>query len=204
MIKVSDVFFASMLFASLSAFLTLPVSAEGQYRNSEFEVTDISGKSYSFSIPSEGIVVFEWFNQGCPFVQKFYKDGFMQSLHAVYREKGVHWYVVSSTSPSHPDFLSVEARNKLVSDWNMDQGYFIFDESGAFGSNIGAKTTPHMFIFRDGTLLYSGAVDSSPDTDSNPHEAENFIKDILDALIENTEVVPVKNRPYGCSVKYAK
>lgn len=168
-----------------------------------FSLTDVSGNAVEFSIPQQGVVVLEWFNQACPFVQKFYKSGYMQSLQKTFREKGVTWYVVNSTNASHRDFLSPKQRMELVSEWSINKDHFLFDERGVLGSHMKAKTTPHIFIFKEGHLVYAGAVDDAPDTDSNPENAKNHVKEVLTKSLENAEVELVKNRPYGCSIKYA-
>ncbi len=169
-----------------------------------FNLTNDSGDAVLFTIPKDGLVVLEWFNQGCPFVQKLYKNGFMQKLQSSYRAQGVQWFLINSTNPSHGDFLSPEKRAKLISEWTLDKDSFLFDEAGVLGAHLGAKTTPHIFIFKDGELIYNGAADDAPDTDSDPALAKNFIKETLDHAAQESSVSLVKNRPYGCSIKYAK
>jgi hypothetical protein len=171
-------------------------------------LTDSNGIAAHFDIEErvekEGIVVLEWFNQFCPFVQKLYKNGFMQSLQEEFREKGVDWYLVNSTNPSHKDFLSVQKRKELIEDWGLHAESLLFDEEGSLGVHYKAKTTPHIFIFNDGKMVYQGAVDDAPDTDSNPEEASNFVKKVLSELLAGQEPSSNKSRPYGCSIKYAK
>jgi thioredoxin-related protein len=171
-------------------------------------ITDRNGVSVRFDIEErvekEGIVVLEWFNQSCPFVQKLYKNGFMQSLQKEFRDKGVAWYVVSSTNPSHKDFLSIQKRKELIEDWSLDADSLLFDEAGSLGAHYKARTTPHIFIFNDGNLVYHGAVDDAPDTDSKPEDARNFVKETLSELLAGQEPSINKSRPYGCSIKYAK
>ena len=36
--------------------------------------------TYSSKKLKDTVLVFEWFNKGCPFVKKFYSVGFMQNL----------------------------------------------------------------------------------------------------------------------------
>jgi hypothetical protein len=126
----------------------------------------------------------------------------MQNLQNSYREKGVKWYMISSTNSSHKDFLSPEKRAGLVSDWNLDSPSLMFDEEGVFGKSLSAKTTPQIFIFKDGKLIYKGAVDDTPDTDSDPLNAKNFINDLIDNYDSKSLDYPIKNRPYGCNIKY--
>lgn len=68
------------------------------------------------------------------------------------------------------------------------------------GKKFEAKTTPHVFIFKGKELIYSGAVDESPDSD--PKVANNKIIIILDQLLKGEKVEFSRTRPCGCSIKY--
>jgi Holliday junction resolvasome RuvABC endonuclease subunit len=51
-------------------------------------------------------VVLEWNNPNCPFVQKHYTSGNMQSLQQKNTAAGVVWLAVNSTTESHSDYLA--------------------------------------------------------------------------------------------------
>ena len=58
-------------------------------------------------------------------------------------------------------------------------------------------------IAKDGTLAYSGAIDSIHSTDvADTETAEPLFANALDAVIAGTDVPNAKNKPYGCGVKY--
>jgi cytochrome oxidase Cu insertion factor (SCO1/SenC/PrrC family) len=50
----------------------------------DFALTDIQGKPQKLSAYKGKYVVLEWFNSECPFVQKHYESGNMQSLQKKY------------------------------------------------------------------------------------------------------------------------
>lgn len=155
--------------------------------------------------PKEGeITVLEWFNKGCPFVQKFYSESFMQSLQEKYTTNNVKWYTINSTKSGHADFIQKEERIALRSEFKFKSTDVLYDEDGSFGKTIGAKTTPHIFIFKGHDLVFSGAVDDSPDSDSDPKAASNNIISSLDSLLKGELPTKTKTRPYGCSIKYAE
>lgn len=186
-----------ILFCLLLPFISF---AEGE---GSIVLNSAEGASVEVYPPSSGIVVYEWFNPECPFVKKVYGGGFMPSVQDEYVGKGVKWYVVNSTNKGHRDFVGVKNRKALKDKMSIKSATMLYDEEGTLGKVLGAKTTPNIFIFKDGELAYSGAVDDSPDTDSDPSKAENnYVKSALDALLSGREVEQKKTRPYGCSVKY--
>ena len=71
--------------------------------------------------------------------------------------------------------------------------------AGAF-----ALATSHAAeIAKDGTLAYSGAIDSKASPKAADIEsADPFFANALDAVIAGKEVTNAKNEPYGCGVKY--
>lgn len=150
------------------------------------------------------ITVLEWFNQGCPFVKKHYGEGFMQALQEEYRSKGIKWLVINSTNPEHQDFLNPKERNELQAKWNIKKETLLFDESGSLGLHFSAKTTPHIIIMKGKEIMYSGAIDDAPDTDSDPKKAQNYARIALDELLSGEKVAKPRTRPYGCSIKYPK
>lgn len=160
------------------------------------------GKEVSFTPKDEEITVLEWFNKGCPFIQKFYNSGFMQSLQEKYTAKGIKWFTINSTREDHDDFIKSEDRPALKSEFKFKSTDLVYDESGEYGKKVGAKTTPHVFIYKGKDLLYSGAVDDAPDSDTDPKMAHNNIEESLTAILKGEKPVVNKTRPYGCSVKY--
>lgn len=161
------------------------------------------GKLVDMTPSEKGIVVYEWFNPECPFVKKIYKNSYMPKLQEDYISKGVKWYVINSTNKGHRDFVSKEKRAELKSTMGIKNATMLYDGDGEFGKATGAKTTPHIFVYSDQKLVYSGAFDDSPETESDPEKAEKqYLKITLDALLSGSPIEQEKTRPYGCSVKY--
>lgn len=171
---------------------------------SEISVTDIAGNVSSIDLTNSETVVLEWFNQECPFVKKIYGDSFVQKLRDEYQSKGVRWITINSTNPDHPDYVAKEKRTELADKFALSHDSIFFDESGAVGKALGAKTTPHFFVLKNGAVLYQGAFDDAADTDSDPKEAKNYVREALDSIIAGNAPIIRKNRPYGCSIKYSK
>jgi len=82
----------------------------------DFTLKDVTGKGHRLSDYRGRFVVLEWFNQGCPFVQKHYESGNMQGLQKKYTEKGVVWLAISSTNPKSSDYRDPKATQGVMKD----------------------------------------------------------------------------------------
>jgi len=163
----------------------------------DFTLTDFSGTTHTLSDYEGQIVVLEWTNPQCPFVQNIYANKVMSDLDAYCKEsKVVHLGVDSS------HFVTADAEKK----WAESQGIknpILLDPSGTVGKKYGAKTTPHMFVIgKNGTLLYSGAIDDNPKPMGRGNT--NYVVDAVKAALAGKTVEVTHEKPYGCSVKYVQ
>ncbi len=165
----------------------------------EFSLKDQDGKAVSLADYKDKVVVLEWFNEECPFVQKHYSEGNMNRLAAGYTEKGVVWLLVNSTKGKS------SASNKQVAErWHITRP-ILEDSMGQAAHAFGAKTTPGMFVINKGTLVYSGAIDdNNSNKTSDIAGAKNYVAQALDEISAGKSVSEPETRSYGCSVKYAK
>src|SRR5580693_7733302 len=62
-----------------------------------FTLQDQTGKNVGLSDFTGKIVVLEWTNPNCPFVQRVYKGKTMQTLASDYSGRNVAWIAVNST-----------------------------------------------------------------------------------------------------------
>ena len=163
----------------------------------EFTLNDTAGNAVSLSDSAGKIVVLEWFNPGCPFVQRHAKAGTMKNLAAKYAEKDVVWMAVSSN-------YNVEA--SASADFARANGlsYPILDDSaGTVGQLYGAATTPHLFVIdRSGKIAYMGAIDDDPRGNKGSAHTTNYVDVALGEVLAGQAVTTAETKPYGCSVKY--
>ena len=110
-----------------------------------FSAIDSNGKTVSLADFKDRPVVLEWSNAGCPFVQKHYGSGNMQSLQKAATAKNVAWLTVISSAPGKQGHVDGAAANKLSVDRGATPTAVLLDESGAVGRLYDAKTTPHMY-----------------------------------------------------------
>lgn len=196
MFKTTLIALAMMVTASFTSF----ANAEAKIGEAapSFSLQDQDGKTVSLDSFKGKVVVLEWFNNECPFVQKHYKTGAMNALAAKYAEKDVVWLGVNS---SH--FTSNDKNKAIAAEWSIKHP-ILNDADGKTGKAYDAKTTPDMFIInKDGKLVYKGAIDSIKDEDTESlAKATNFVAKALDEVLADTAVSQPETKPYGCSVKY--
>lgn len=192
---------ATMLFAATPVFAAAQVGQPAP----AIEATDVAGKPFKLSDHKGKIVVLEWTNHECPFVQKHYGSGNMQKIQKEARAMGAEWVSIVSSAPGRQGHVSAEAAAKIAADAGADISAKILDESGAIGGAYGAQTTPHMFVIdAAGNVAYAGAIDSNASPDPKTIEgAQNYVLDAVKALKDGQPVAVASSQPYGCGVKYA-
>jgi len=170
-----------------------------------FRAADVSGKQVSLSDFKGKYVVLEWNNPGCPFVQKHYDSGNMQSLQKRYGAENVAWVAINSTSESHSDYMSPDKLAGWFKQQNAAPAAVLMDTNGQIGRAFGAKVTPHMYVIDpNGTLVYAGAIDDK--RSANPADvktASNYVTSALSEVKSGKPVSKAVNNAYGCSIKYS-
>jgi peroxiredoxin len=194
-----------MLAVVLTGFIAMSASqsrAEAKVGEAapSFSLQDQDGKTVSLSDFAGKIVVLEWFNDECPFVQKHYKTGAMNATAEKYKADGVVWLAINS---SH--FTTNDKNKEIAGKWNIARP-ILNDASGTTGKAYNAKTTPGMYVIgKDGKLAYSGAIDSNDDSDTESLSgATNYVAKALDEMLADKPVSTPETKSYGCSVKYKK
>src|SRR5436190_6160231 len=101
---------------------------------------DTSGKTINLSDNAGKVVVLEWVNPDCPFVQRHYNLKTMTTLADKNKDKGVVWLGIATGDTANADKLKSFAEKDGIS-------YpILLDPDGAVAKAYGAKKTPHMFI----------------------------------------------------------
>lgn len=166
----------------------------------DFSLLDQDGNLVELSKIKDPIVVLEWTNPGCPFVQPHYQEDTMTmaKLAKTYKAKKVTWLVINS------NHFSTQAQNKA---WHTEKKlpYPVLDDhTGEVGKRFKAKTTPHIFVLNQARqVVYEGAIDNNP-RGKNGDNTVNYVQQVLDDLTAGKEPRIHKTKSYGCSVKYNK
>ena len=170
----------------------------------EFTLNDLDGKPVSLHDFKGKTVVLEWFNPGCPFVNKSHEKGSLKGLAAKYTAKGVVWLAINSGAEGKQGF-GVDANKKGAEKFALAHP-ILLDPTGKTGKAYGATNTPGMYVIDSaGVLRYMGAIDNSPDAEGESPTGPKLINYVDEAIAaigagKNPEVTQTKQ--YGCSVKY--
>jgi peroxiredoxin len=170
-----------------------------------FSTAASSGKSVSLADYSGKIVVLEWTNHLCPYVQKHYETSNMQGLQKDATGQGVVWLTIISSAPDTQGYVLPKEADDLTRKRSASPTAVLLDPTGVVGKLYGATNTPHMYIVdKSGTLAYAGAIDDKPTTRrSDVQIARNYVREALQAVAAGQPVKTPVTRAYGCTVKYA-
>ncbi len=195
--------------AAVAAFSTLLVSAADRPEVGkpapDFTLSDSNGKTHSLSAYRGKVVVLEWVNHGCPFVVKHYSSGNMQRTQQAAAADGAVWLSICSSAPGKQGHLSPAEWNKTSAAKGATPAAVLLDEAGKVGRLYHATATPQLFVIdAQGKVVYSGAIDSIPSTNTDDiAKAQNYVLAALADLKAGRPVATAVTKPYGCSVKYA-
>lgn len=164
----------------------------------EFELKDSSGKPFKLSDYKDKIVVLEWINQECPWSRKAVP--IVQKLAEKYKDnKKVVFVAVESTAKR-----TNEQNQKYIEEAKLPYTGILMDAEGDVGHQYGAKTTPHMFVIKEGTLIYTGALTDDQHEKKPEAERRNFVDEAITAALDGKAPAATETQPWGCSVKYGK
>lgn len=169
-----------------------------------FTTTDSNGSAVSLSSYKGKYVVLEWMNPGCPFTQKHYRSGNMQSLQQDARDKGVVWLTINTAAANSASVRSASELNAWLGEMKSSPTALLIDSGATVAKLYGAKTTPHMFVVNpEGVVIYAGAIDDKRSVAlEDVKVAHNYVKAALDESLGGKPVATSSTQPYGCPVKY--
>jgi peroxiredoxin len=168
----------------------------------EFSLPDLDGKQVKLSDYKGKTVVLEWFNPGCPFVQRSHREGGLKGTAARHTAQGVVWLAINSGAAGKQGH-GKETNVKAKADFSM--GYpILLDEDGAVGRSYGARKTPHMYIVDPkGILVYAGAIDNTEGGEPEKDDTViNFVDVALGELAAGKPISKPETEAFGCTVKY--
>jgi peroxiredoxin len=185
----------AVVVAATHAFPVAAAGAEVGQPAPSFTLKDETGVQHSLAQYRGKVVILEWTNPECPFVQRHYGDKTMQKTLAALSGKPVVWLAVDST------YFNVPEKSAA---WKKQQSFaypILQDPSGTVGHAYGAKTTPHMFVIDEtGVVRYAGAIDDDPRGRNTA--ATNYVRQAVEAVESGKPVPATTTTPYGCTVKY--
>jgi len=170
----------------------------------DFTLPDLDGHAVTLSSFKGKTVVLEWFNPGCPFVRNAHTVGSLKATPARALSQGIVWLAINSAAPGRQG-SDVAMNRKRAVDFAMAYP-ILLDPDGRVGHAYGATNTPNMYVVNaQGTLIYRGAIDNSPDGEGESPtggKLVNYVDEALDAVKANQPVKVPETKAYGCGVKY--
>lgn len=169
-----------------------------------FAAVDSKGQQHKLADFKGKVVVLEWTNHDCPYVQKHYKSSNMQNLQKQAKQAGVVWLSVISSAPGQQGHVDGAKADELTASRHAVPTAVLLDPQGEIGKAYDARTTPHMYVIdAKGVLRYAGGIDSIASTKpADIEKADPFFKTALESVLKGENVTQSVTRPYGCSVKY--
>jgi hypothetical protein len=171
----------------------------------DFTLDALDGSKVTLSSFRGKTVVLEWFNPGCPFVQKSHSKGSLIDTAKRHTDGGVVWLAINSGGEGKQGFepaMNLEA----AKGWSLTHP-ILRDPTGTTGKAYGATNTPNMYVIDPaGVVVYAGAIDNAADAERGAPiggTLVNYVDAALADLAAGRPVATPVTRPYGCSVKYA-
>jgi peroxiredoxin len=169
--------------------------------NTDYKMTDISGKQYSIAdVKGENGVLVMFSSNTCPFVIKW-EGRYIETKKWADQNK-VGMIVLNSNCANRNGVDSMEEMKKHAAAKGYNFPYVIDGGSKIANSFVG-QTTPHAFLFdKDMKLVYKGAIDDNHDNASAVKK--HYLKEAISAIASGKKVEIAETKPVGCSIKRAQ
>ena len=164
-----------------------------------FELPDVDGQAHALGEPGEEqATVVYWTCNHCPYALAWHDR--LIDVARDYGERGVRVLAVNSNDAErYPQDGPEAMRERVEAEGGWPHPY-LHDESQEVARAFGAERTPDVFVFDRGLALrYRGA----PDADhEDPSENAAWLRDALDALLDDRDLERAETEPVGCTIKW--
>jgi peroxiredoxin len=138
-----------------------------------------------------------WSCNHCPYVQAW--EDRMIALQRDYGDRGFRLVAVNSNDAERYPADSYDAMRDRARERSFNFDY-LYDADQSVAREYGPQRTPEVFLFdADRRLAYHGAIDDSYDENG---VRQQYLRDVLDALLEGEHLPMTETPPVGCSVKW--
>ena len=163
-----------------------------------FDLPGVDGRNHSLDDYADApILAIVLSCNHCPYV--FAWEGWMKALQDDYADRGFRLVAISSNDAENYPADSFEAMKARAAEQGFNFDY-LYDEDQSVARSYGPERTPEVFLFdRNRRLVYHGAIDDNREEES---ASEHYLRDAIEALLEDRDP-PVSETPaVGCSVKW--
>ena len=169
----------------------------------DFSLADLDGNNLSLQSFRGKVVVLEWYNPDCPYVQHAHRQGTLVDAAKRWGASSVILLAINSGAPGKQG--ADVARNK-ESKKEFDLPHpILLDPDGKVGKLYGVTRTPEMVVVDAvGNIAFRGAPYEMPDGgEALTADHKRWLDDALTDLVAGKPVAVPEVEPKGCSVKYA-
>lgn len=183
----------------------LEIGGEMPLANTKMLGSDGSNNTLANLKGENGLIVVFSCNT-CPFVvgsDNFAGwEGQYNAIHEKAKSAKMGMVLVNSNAGKRADVDSQEAMKTHAESLGYTMPYLI-DTDAQFADAVGAKTTPHVYVFDSNSkLIYKGSIDNSWDTQKIA--LETYLLDAMDAISTGVAITQNNTTPRGCSIKRNK
>jgi len=166
-----------------------------------FEAVDTAGGKHRLEAYRGRIVILEWINPECPFVERHYRTDSMPEAYKRVKKiaPDAVWLAIDSTSTA-----TREKATFWIQQHKLEYP-IILDSNGALGHRYDARRTPEMFVIDGrGALRYRGAIDDNDLGTKRSEDVTNYVVEAVRRITADEPVTLEHVKPYGCSVKFGR
>lgn len=163
-----------------------------------FDLPGVDGRNHSLDDYADApVLAVVWSCNHCPYVIAW--EGRMKALQEEYGDCGFRLVAINSNDADEYPADSFEAMQERAREQGFNFDY-LYDPDQSIARAYGAERTPEVFLFdRNRRLVYHGAIDDNRDEDA---VGERYLRDAIEALLEDRDPPVSQTPPVGCSVKY--
>lgn len=161
----------------------------------DFNLSDVNGSSHSlYSNVAPKAIVLVWQGNGCPIFRLGYST--VANLQKEYSKRGISFYLINA-SPQD----SLQDIKKEASEFNF-QIPILKDQNQAMTRAMGVSRTMEVVVINaeTRTVVFQGRVDDALGYEVRKNAKKHFLKNALDALLENKDVPQDQGDVNGCLI----
>lgn len=199
---------STLLAVSATALLTFAFTANNMLEIGEkapladSKMADVSGKSVSLNdIKQENGLLVIFSCNTCPFVLGW-EDQYPE-LGKLSKKNNIGMVLVNSNEGKRTGDDSMEEMKAHYDDAGYNTPYVI-DENHKLADAMGAKTTPHVYLFdKDMKLVYRGAINDKYEN-KDKMATKFYLNDAIAQLVKGESIDNPVTTERGCSIKRVK
>jgi peroxiredoxin len=205
------IFGLSILLGAVISFTSLTVAMDGEALQigqpaplADYQMQDVSGKTMSLiSLKKEKGLLVVFSCNTCPFVvgtdTKEGWEGRYSSLYELCEKNNLGMVLVNSNEAKREGDDSMSEMKKHAKKMGYKMPYVI-DKNHALADAVGARTTPHVYLFDANlNLAYRGLIDDN--VNSSSEVKEKYLERAIGKLVKGEMSYPTVTKSIGWSIK---